>query len=334
MGIAGDIVMALASPDNGPMQAAILLRAKPSTPIHTVHVDCLGPLPASSDKFKHILVLVDAFTKRCNLIPLKTVKTHETQQALQNFISSFGTPKVMIMDGGTNFHNLPVCKFLGEWNIQYHFIIPDVHRANGQVERTIMNLIRIETEVRKEWPSALWKIQLVLNTTVQKSIKLTPLQALIGIDATTPLIQAALNDLSHDLTPVRNLELDRRRMAERLRPNPETCEGLNKKRRDTVHYSVGDFVLLHRSSKLHTSKSAFELMGPYEVMNITDKGRYELKRVGPAKKHFIKAAKEQLRWWPVDWSLATEMTDLLTFLELEDDTEGNATNVNTQYNLN
>jgi hypothetical protein len=110
-----------------------------------------------------------------------------------------------------NFHNLSVCKFLGEWNIQYHFIIPDVHRANGQVERymrTIMNLIRIETEVRKEWPSALWKFQLVLNTTVQKSIKLTQLQALIGIDATTPLIQAALNDLSHDLTPVRNLKLD------------------------------------------------------------------------------------------------------------------------------
>jgi hypothetical protein len=38
--------------------------------------------------------------------------------------------------------------------------------------------------------------------------QITPLQALIGIDATTPLIQAALNDLSHDLTPVRNLELD------------------------------------------------------------------------------------------------------------------------------
>jgi hypothetical protein len=31
-------------------------------------------------------------------------------------------------------------------------------------------------------------------------------------------------------------------MAERLRPNPETCEGLNKKRGDTVHYSIGDFV--------------------------------------------------------------------------------------------
>jgi hypothetical protein len=101
MDIAGDMVMALASPDNGPMQGAILLRAKPSTPINTVHIDCLGPLPASSDKFKHILVLVDAFTKYCKLIPLKTVKAHETQQALQNFISSFGTPKVMIMDGGS-----------------------------------------------------------------------------------------------------------------------------------------------------------------------------------------------------------------------------------------
>lgn len=107
----------------------------------------------------------------------------------------------MVMDSGTNFHNLALCKLFDELNIQYHFITPDVHRANGQVERymrTIMNLIRIESSVKKEWPSVLWKIQLVLNTTVQKTTNMTPSQVLIGIKSTTPLIQSVLNDLSHD----------------------------------------------------------------------------------------------------------------------------------------
>jgi hypothetical protein len=201
------LVCAVKKTRSGPLQGPIRLPDKPSNPIHTIHVDCLGPLPVSSEKYK--LVVVDAFTKYCNLIPLKTVTADETRHSLQGFISCFGTPKVVIMDSGTNFHNLSVCKFFDDHNIQYHFITPDIHRANGQVERymrTIMNLIRIETTVRSEWPSVLWKIQLVLNTTVQKAINMSPLRALIGVESTTPLIQAVLSDLSHDLHPVRNLE--------------------------------------------------------------------------------------------------------------------------------
>lgn len=223
------------------------------------------------------------------------------------------------MDSGTNFRNLTVCKFLDEWNIQYHYITPDVHRANGQVERymrTIMNLVRIETRVRKDWPNILWKVQLVLNTTIQKSIGISPLQVLIGINTTTPLIQAVLDDLSKDLTPVRNLEIDRQRVRERLQAKASTnIAELNKKRRDTVEFKVGDHVLLHRASKLHASKSNFEFMGPYRIVNVTNEGRYELKRVGTGRHKIVKAAKEQLRVWPTDWSLATDVTDLLDYLE-------------------
>lgn len=320
------LVCAVKKTRTGPLQGSILLPEKPILPMHTLHIDCLGPLPVSKGAhFKHILVIIDAFTKYCNLIPLKTVKADETQCALKTFISCFGTPKLCIMDSGTNFRNLSLCKFLDEWNIQYHFITPDIHRANGQVERymrTIMNLIRIESNIKREWPSVLWKIQLVLNTTVQKTTNLTPLQALIGIKATTPLIQAALNDLSQDMSPIRNLDLDRKRLGERLQASDKVNDTLNMKRRNNKQYSVGDFVLLHRASKLHASKSKFEFLGPYEVINITDLGRYELRRVGPGKKNIVKAAKEQLRLWPTDWSLTTDMSDLLDLFETEEKVPG------------
>lgn len=172
------LVCAVKKTRTGPFQGTVLSPERPSGPFHAVHVDCLGPLPVSSTKHKHILVLVDAFSKYCNLIPLKTVTAEETKEGLQRFIECFGTPKVVIMDSGTNFHNSSVCKFLDEWQIQYHFITPDIHRANGQVERymrTIMNLLRIETRLRAEWPSVLWKIELVLNTTIQKTTNTSPL---------------------------------------------------------------------------------------------------------------------------------------------------------------
>jgi hypothetical protein len=165
------LVCAVKKTRTRPLQGFIRSPEKPTVPLHVVHIDCLGPLSVSSQKCKYVLVVVDAFTKYCHLIPLKSVTAYETQQALQTFIGCFGTPRVVIVDSGTNFHNLSVCKFFDEFHIDYHFITPDVHRANGQVERymrTIMNLIRIETQIREEWPNVLWKIQLVLNTTVQK----------------------------------------------------------------------------------------------------------------------------------------------------------------------
>ncbi len=315
------LVCAVKKTRTGPLQGFVRVPEKPSTPFHIVHVDCLGPLPVSSQKFKYVLVMIDAFTKYCHLTPLKSVTAAETQQAFQTFIGSFGTPRVIVSDSGTNFHNLSLCRFLDELCIEYHFITPDVHRANGQVERymrTLMNLIRIETRVRSEWPNVLWKIQLVLNTTVQKSTNTTPMRALMGLETTTPLIQAVVNNLGQDVTPVRNLQVDRERVRERLQTQShEEIAALNTKRRDQVRYSVGDFVLLHRSSKMHASKTDFEYMGPYEIVHITNEGRYELKRVGARKHKIVKAAKEQLRLWPSEWSIAANMGEILDLIDTE-----------------
>ncbi|CAH1969170.1 unnamed protein product [Acanthoscelides obtectus] len=41
---------------------------------HT-HMDCLGPLTASNGGYKHVLVMVDAFTKYCILTSMKSVTT-------------------------------------------------------------------------------------------------------------------------------------------------------------------------------------------------------------------------------------------------------------------
>lgn len=61
---------------------------------------------------------------------------------------------------------------------------------------------------------------------------------------------------------------------------------LNQKRRYTIQYAVGDFVLIHRASKLHISKSKFVFLGPYEIMIILKENRYELKWVGAYIKNY------------------------------------------------
>lgn len=108
--------------------------------------------------------------------------------------------------------------------------------------RTISNLLRIETQVKSEWPSGLWKIQLVL-----------------GIRSSIPLIQAVLKNVSADLTLIRNRSLDRQRVAQKL-SSTRVPDDVNRKRKDTVKFNLGDFVLMHRDSQMHISKSDYEFL--------------------------------------------------------------------------
>lgn len=74
--------------------------------MHVLHADSLGPLPITSDGYKHVLVLINGFTKYFVLQPLKTVKADETKLALQTFISLFGTPKCILMEWSSELWNI------------------------------------------------------------------------------------------------------------------------------------------------------------------------------------------------------------------------------------
>nr|CAI5837537.1 unnamed protein product [Callosobruchus analis] len=74
---------------------------------------------------------------------------------------------------------------------------------------------------------------------------------------------------------------------------------------------------MHRDDKMHQGQLKYEFQGHFEVRGTTLVGRCELKRVG--KNTITKAAKEQLRKWPTDWSLSVDLTGLLDALDDNDD---------------
>lgn len=65
--------------------------------------------------------------------------------------------------------------------------------------------------------------------------------------------------------------------------------------------SVDDFVVMHRDSEMHKNKLAYAFLGLYEVIRSMVSHRLVLKKVG--SNVVTKAAKEQLRLWPANWSL-------------------------------
>ncbi len=72
-------------------------------PFERVILDCVGPLPRTKSGHKFILTMMCSNTRFPEAVPLRTIKTKGVLQALTKFFSTFGLPKVVQTDQGTNF---------------------------------------------------------------------------------------------------------------------------------------------------------------------------------------------------------------------------------------
>lgn len=76
----------------------------PKTLLEVLHVDHFGPLQEFKDHYKHIFVVVDAFSRFTWLFPTKTTSSNEVIiKHLSSFFSTFGNPGNIISDRGNAF---------------------------------------------------------------------------------------------------------------------------------------------------------------------------------------------------------------------------------------
>lgn len=281
---------------------------KPCTPFDTVHSDVLGPLPDSKG-FKYVVLIVDAFTKYCLIYPIRKQDTNELKAIFERAISLFGSPKLIVADRGRMYESTSFVSWVKELGCEMHFITPEMHRSNGQVERycrTVMNMIRVESNFRKEsWSDILWKIQLTLNMTTQKSIKCSPLNLLIGSDSTTPVIRSLVRDVALEAaSPNRESlrELARQRASELLDENRVRQDArVNERRKPPRTYKKGELVFVRKTSQ-STGKLDSGMRGPYEVMQVLPHGRYELKLIAGSYGKTTQAAAEFITLWRGEWT--------------------------------
>lgn len=156
---------------SGPKQGLLHPIEKLPIPFHTIHADCTGPFGTARDRYRYLLLLVDAYTKFTILIPIENLTGTELVRALEPQLSLFGTTKRIITDKGTNFSSKQTKELLKRMDIEIHYIATGASRANGQAERyvsTVLNLLACEVSRGSEWSSVVHKIQLTLNTTIQK----------------------------------------------------------------------------------------------------------------------------------------------------------------------
>jgi len=144
-------------------------------------MDLLGPLPRTAAGNKHLLVIVDRFTKMTRAIPVQRIDA-ETKRAavLDNWVAAFRPPATVLSDNGSQFRCTlfqVICSLLGISNrhsTTYHT------QMNGQVERynrTIVKQLRTFVEDHQDrWDERESMLTLACNSRPQQSTGAAPLE--------------------------------------------------------------------------------------------------------------------------------------------------------------
>lgn len=198
--------------------------------------------------------------------------------------------------------------------VQLHHITPEMHHANGQVERyvrTVLNMLRVSVNQRKsEWANELWQLQLILNLTKQKTTQTSALNLLIGHENATPAIRVLVRDVAIDSATNRSTresrrEMVRQRTAERLAKNQARQDVVVNKDRSPPHvFQVGDMVFVIKYAQSQ-GKLDPGMRGPYRVIRALPHDRYELRLVAGAYGKTSYAAAQFMVPWRGEWTPET-----------------------------
>lgn len=262
---------------------------KEPIPFHTLHLDHFGPLPSLQSKRKHILVVVDAFTKFVKLYPVVSTSTKEVCASLNKYFEYYSRPSRIITDRGSAFTSLEFSNYLLERNITHVKVAVASPQANGQVERVNRTLTGIlsklsESLQHSDWVKQLAQVEFALNNTVSRSIQTTPSKLLFGIDQKGIIVDRLTEFLEDkNVNQVqRNLDVIREHAYSSIKKSQDA----NLRQFDEHHipaktYEVGEYVVIKNTDTTigKNKKLIPKFKGPYVVHKVLPNDRYVIRDI-------------------------------------------------------
>ncbi|KER34119.1 hypothetical protein T265_00007 [Opisthorchis viverrini] len=152
---------------------------RPEKPWSRIHIDHAGPIRGT-----FCLVLIDAFSKWREIVPVSSPTTSSTLRVLSNIFSQHGLPESIVSDNGSPFTSAEFRDFCTRHAIT-HVRSPPYHpQSNGQAERFVDTFKRALLKARGEETSveALQGFLFVYRTTPNDALAShqSPAEALMG----------------------------------------------------------------------------------------------------------------------------------------------------------
>lgn len=260
---------------------------KGEAPLDTLHIDHLGPLPSTRKQYRHILVVVDAFTKFVWLYAVKTTSTAEVLTCLTRQAHVFGNPRRIVSDRGSAFTSNDFREYCEAEGVQHVLTTTGMPRANGQVERVNRTLIPVLTKLSdprpEEWHKYINTVQQYLNATSHRSIGTTPFNLLFGTNMRMKDNISIREIIEKELIAIfeENRDEIRSQAKECIRRiQQENRHGFDKRRRPATIYNIGDLVAIKRTQAKPGLKFAAKYLGPYRITRVLRNDRYMVEKVG------------------------------------------------------
>lgn len=161
-------------------------------PFERLIVDCVGPLPKSkSGHHQYVLTIMCAATRFPEAIPLRSLKAQTVVKDLVKFFTTFGLPRVIQSDQGTNFTSKTFTQILKELGIKHRVSSPYHPKSQGALERfhqTLKTMIRAYClQTGKDWVEGLPFLLFAAREAVQESLGFSPAELVFGHTVRGPL---------------------------------------------------------------------------------------------------------------------------------------------------
>ncbi|GAU47101.1 hypothetical protein TSUD_403330 [Trifolium subterraneum] len=156
----------------------------------------------------------------------------------KNIFTRFGTPRVLISDGGSHFYNSQLAKALEHYGVKHKVASPYHPQTNGQAEvsnREIKKILeKTVSTSRKDWSVKLDETLWVYRTTFKSPIGLTPFQMVYGKACHLPV------ELEHKAYWVlKFLNFDQTQAGEKRKFQMQELEELRHRANDVKQALVG-----------------------------------------------------------------------------------------------
>ena len=170
----------------------------PTGPNSHLHMDYAYIRASTRDTlngYQWVLVLVDAYSRFCELVPAKSADAETTALALLGWFSRYGQVMHWTSDQGPHFNNQVIDRLRVLMNAHHHFTAAYAPWSNGRAERVnkelreVLSALMVEGNMpNADWPYVLPTVQSILNNNPSPVIGgLSPITVFLGRPPTNPL---------------------------------------------------------------------------------------------------------------------------------------------------
>ena len=264
-----------------------------------VHIDLCGPLLSATPN-KYICVMTDAFSKWVELAAIPDKKAETVAEVIfKVWICTFSCPRLIVTDGGGEFHNQVLKELLKLLQTKHHVISSHHPKANSQVERFNRSMQEYLTAFvapdTLDWESYLAPLKLAHNTSINRSTCVSPYAVVLTQDPTMPW---TLTDPQQ--TYSESWAADKYRLLlycrELVMANNEAAREAytkyyNQKIKSKVPFELGDKVLVHFEDPPPVPKVNKKLYKPwrgiYVIDGLGDLGVFVVKKLDGKKLWYV-----------------------------------------------